>query len=336
MARDSDNPHPAAMTAQSAVLPSQSSGANAARLIALDIKLAHSIFALPFAILAAAMALPPDQTWLRTMLQFVLIVLCMVTARTWAMLANRLLDREIDAANPRTSRRAFAKGDLAPATGWMYAFGSALLFIASAGGFVRFGNWWPLVLSVPVLAYIAFYSLTKRFTMLCHLVLGTALALSPLAAALAVDPTSVGLSADGLSSGDLGWVGGGNAALGWLAVMVACWVAGFDVIYALQDQEFDRARGLHSIPAALGWQGAAWVSRVLHIGALVALVMAARSEPRFGVVFAMAVGLVGVLLVAEHVVLAKRGKQGLDMAFFTLNGVVSVVVGVLGVVDVVW
>jgi 4-hydroxybenzoate polyprenyltransferase len=308
-----------------------SSGGNTARLIALDIKLAHSIFALPFAILAAAMALPPDQPWLRTTLQFVLIVLCMVTARTWAMLANRLLDREIDAANPRTARRAFAKGDLSARTGWAYAFGAALLFVVCAGGFIRFGNWWPLVLSVPVLAYIAFYSLTKRFTMLCHLVLGTALALSPLAAALAVDPASVGLAADGL-----GWVGGGNVALGWLAVMVACWVAGFDVIYALQDQDFDRARGLRSIPAALGWQGAAWVSRGLHVGAFAALVLAARNEPRFGVIFALAVGLVGALLLAEHVVLAKRGKQGLDMAFFTLNGVVSVVVGVLGVADVVW
>lgn len=314
---------------QSTLMPK--TPASAARLIALDIKLAHSIFALPFAILAAAIALSPDQPWLRTTLQFVLIIACMVTARTWAMLANRLLDREIDAANPRTARRAFAKGDLSARTGWMYAFGSAALFIMCAAGFVRFGNWWPLILSVPVLAFIAFYSLTKRFTMLCHLVLGTALALSPLAAALAVDPASVGLSADGVR-----WVGGGNVALAWLAVMVACWVAGFDVIYALQDQDFDREKGLRSIPAAFGWQGAAWVSRALHVVAFAALIMAARAETRFGAIFALAVGVVGVLLVVEHVILAKRGKQGLDMAFFTLNGVVSVVVGVLGVADVIW
>ncbi len=304
---------------------------SAARLIALDIKLAHSIFALPFAILGGAMAISAGQHWKRTLIQFVLIVLCMVSARTWAMLANRLLDREIDAQNPRTARRTFAKGDLSARTGWMYAFAAAALFVLCAGGFVLLGNWWPLVLSVPVLAYIAFYSLTKRFTMLCHLVLGIALALSPLAAALAVDPTSVGLSVDGL-----GWVGGGNAALGWLAVMVACWVAGFDVIYALQDQDFDREKGLRSIPAALGWQGAVWVARLLHVAAFGALAAAYGTEPRFQVLFAIGAGVVAILLVIEHTVLAKRGKQGLDMAFFTLNGVVSVVVGVLGVADLMW
>lgn len=275
--------------------------------------------------------MPAGQTWQRTAAQLGLIIACMVSARTWAMLANRLLDREIDAQNPRTARRTFAKGDLSVKTGWTFACASAMLFVLSAAGFALFGNWWPLMLSVPVLAYIAFYSLTKRFTMLCHVVLGTALALSPLAAALAVNPSSVGLSEEGLK-----WVGGGNSALGWLAVMVSCWVAGFDVIYALQDQDFDRAKGLHSIPAALGWQGAAWVSRVMHFGAFVSLILSARSEPRFDVMFAIGVGMVGVLLVVEHVVLFKRGKQGLEMAFFTLNGIVSVVVGVLGVADVVW
>lgn len=302
-----------------------------ARLIALDIKLAHSIFALPFAILAAAIALSPDQTWLRTTLQFVLIIACMVTARTWAMLANRLLDRDIDAQNPRTARRTFASGSLSTATGWSFACAAALAFILCTAGFTLMGNWWPLMLSVPVLAYIAFYSLTKRFTMLCHLVLGTALALSPLAAALAVSPQSLGFAESGAA-----WVGGGEIALLWLAVMVACWVAGFDVIYALQDQDFDRARGLHSIPAALGWKGAVWVSRGLHVCAFFALAAAWWSESRFGILFGIAVGLVGVLLITEHIVLARRGKDGLEMAFFTLNGVVSVVVGALGVADIVW
>ncbi len=322
-------------TETSAAAPPVASAAptmlGAVRLVALDIKLAHSVFALPFAVLAGVMALPAGQPWRRTAGQLVLIVACMVAARTWAMLANRLLDRDIDAQNPRTARRTFAKGDLSVRTGWIFACISALAFVVCASGFAGFGNWWPLLLSMPVLAYIAFYSLTKRFTMLCHVVLGTALALSPLAAALAVDPASVGLATSSVA-----WVGGGNLALLWLAVMVSCWVAGFDVIYALQDQHFDRSRGLHSIPAALGWKGAAWVSRIMHVGALGALIMAARCEPRFDLLFAIGVGLVGVLLIAEHAVLFRRGRQGLEMAFFTLNGVVSVVVGVLGVADVVW
>jgi 4-hydroxybenzoate polyprenyltransferase len=114
-------------------------------------------------------------------------------------------------------------------------------------------------------------------------------------------------------------------------------VAGFDVIYALQDIEYDRSVRLHSIPAAVGWKNAIWVSRVLHVGAFAMLTLAAMPatgrEPRFGVVFFGAVALVGVLLIAEHAILAQRGKAGLDMAFFTINGIVSCVLGAAGILD---
>ena len=149
------------------------------------------------------------------------------------------------------------------------------------------------------------------------MLLGTALAISPLAAALAVDP------------GAIGRVG----ALWWMSGMVVCWVAGFDVIYALQDVEVDRRLGLFSVPARLGVGRALWLSRGLHAGAAGCLLMAWRSDGRFGVVFLGATVIAAALLVAEHVVLMKRGEKGLDMAFFTLNGIVSCVVGGLGVVD---
>jgi len=295
-----------------------------------DIKLAHSVFALPFALLAAFMA--GDQAgqaggasgigWSRFAGQLGLVVVCMVCARTWAMLVNRLADRHLDAANPRTARRAFAAGRLSARDGLAMLAGSGLGFVAACALFgVFYSNWWPAVFSVPVLGWIAFYSFTKRFTALCHLVLGVALALSPVAAAVAVG--GIGFA----------WVEQGLSVL-LIAGMVACWVAGFDVIYALQDLDHDRGAGLHSVPARLGARGAIRLSRALHAVSFAALVGVASADPRFGMLFGAGVGLTGALLVAEHAVLARRGEAGLDMAFFTLNGVISLVLGVLGVADV--
>jgi 4-hydroxybenzoate polyprenyltransferase len=308
-------------------------------LMARDIKLSHSVFALPFAVLGAVLSLAgaagtragsPSQVQSAAVV-LSLVVVCMVSARTWAMLVNRLVDRGFDAGNARTARRVFASGAVSARTGWMTAFGAAGLFAAATGGFgLVGGNWWPVILAGPVLAWIAFYSWTKRFTWWCHVVLGSALAASPLAAAIAVDPGAVGLPGLGGHA-----VGAMVPAVWWLAGFVLCWVAGFDVIYALQDVEFDRGRGLRSVPASLGVGTALWISRVLHAMAAGLLVLAWRSDARFGFVFGAGVALACGLLVLEHVVLAKRGKAGLEMAFFTINGVVSVVVGAAGCVDVV-
>jgi 4-hydroxybenzoate polyprenyltransferase len=287
--------------------------------IASDIKLAHSIFAMPFAVLGAFLARPAGTGAGRFALQLGLVILCMVCARTWAMLFNRLADRRFDAANPRTSRRALPSGRVSAASGWACALAAAGLFIGAASLFgAWFGNWWPAALSVPALAWIALYSLTKRFTALCHVFLGGALGASPLAAAIAVNPGALA----------------GTPAIWLLAAMVVAWVAGFDVIYALQDVEFDRSAGLFSIPARLGWSRAAWVSRGLHGAALAFLLLAWRADGRLGWLFGTGVAAVAGLLVAEHVVLARRGRAGLEMAFFTLNGVVSCVLGVAGCVDV--
>lgn len=286
--------------------------------VARDIKLAHSIFALPFAVFGAFLARQPDAAWSTFAGQLGLVVLCMVTARTWAMLVNRLADRRIDAENPRTAGRLFAAGRAGLREGVIVCGLAGLLFVVFACGFGFFsGNWLPGLLAVPVLAWIALYSFTKRFTWACHMFLGGALAASPLAACIAVRP-------EFLLESPCAW---------WLAGMVALWVAGFDVIYALQDLDFDRGAGLFSIPARFGPGGAIWISRFLHALAFVSLLLSWRADGRLGMLTAVALGAVAGLLVAEHVVLARRGQVGLEMAFFTLNGVVSCVLGLAGSLD---
>lgn len=290
-----------------------------------DIKIAHSVFALPFALLGAFLATPaihqsaPPGAWRRLGAQLALVVACMVAARTWAMLVNRIADRRFDAQNERTRRRAIPSGRSTARAALAVALASAALFIACCAMFLALGNPWPLALSVPVLAWIALYSYTKRFTALCHLFLGSALALSPLAAALAVHPPALAHT----------------PALYPLAAMVMLWVAGFDVLYALQDTEFDRSNALHSIPARLGARRAAWASRALHALALVALLAAWRLEPRFQLPFLLAAIGVGALLAAEHAIVARQGLRGLPLAFGLLNGIVSVVLGAVGIADLI-
>ncbi len=317
-------------------LPPPPPRTNSLLIAAADIKLSHSIFALPFALLgaflsASAPTLAPIPNpspqfpayvpidWSRFGGQLALVIACMVLARTWAMLVNRIADATFDAANPRTRGRAVASGKLPRPAAISMAFGCAAGFIALCAGFLAFfQNPWPLALSVPVLFWLALYSYAKRFTALCHVLLGSALAISPLAAAIAINPESLSNTPSLLA----------------LSAMVLCWVAGFDIIYALQDESFDRNAGLFSIPAALGAKRAVILSRVLHVGAIISLLMAWRLEDRFGMIFLCAVIAASICLIAEHIVLIRRGLAGLPMAFFTLNGVVSCVVGGAGVVDV--
>jgi len=295
-------------------------------LIASDIKIAHSVFALPFALLASFMAAPgiaatetTTSAWSRFAGQLVLIVLAMVFARTCAMLANRLIDRRIDANNPRTSSRALPSGRLSvghAVTGWLL---SAAVFMAVCTAFLVFyDNPWPIALGLPVLLWISAYALLKRFTWLCHLYLGSSLAISPLAAALAIDPTALTT----------------QPALWLLAGMVLCWVAGFDVIYALQDVEIDRRDRLHSIPQRFGFGGALHIARALHLLSAACLVTASIIDPRFGIWFAGGAGIVIALLVYEHATVAKWGTTRIALVFFTLNGLISCVLGGLGIVDV--
>ena len=199
-----------------------------AQALADDIKLHHSVFALPWAVLATVMA-AHRSTGLHVG-QLLLVLACMVSARTVAMVANRLLDARFDAANPRTARRAVPAGRVTPRFAWATLAASAGIFIAAAAGFwPAYGNPWPLALSVPVLAFLVGYSLTKRFTWLCHAYLGAALALAPVCAWVAIRGS---LAAPPL----------------WMAAAVVLWLAGFDILYACQDVAFDVAHGLFSVP----------------------------------------------------------------------------------------
>lgn len=295
-------------------------GLAAAREIARDIKVSHSVFALPFALLGAFVALPAgpiDRG--RLAVAALLVVACMVTARTAAMVANRLFDREIDARNPRTAGRALPAGRIGAGSARAALALSSAAFLAAASlfGFLQ-GNWWPAALAVPVLAWICAYGLLKRFTMLCHVWLGASLAMSPVAAALAVRPESL--------AGPGPW---------FLAAAVLCWVAGFDVLYAMQDIEVDRRDGLHSMPSRLGERGAAWAARAMHAACILLFIAFWRSDAALGPAFGAAVGVAAAVICAEHVVLATRGAGGFARHFTLLNGAVSIMVGGVGIASLV-
>jgi 4-hydroxybenzoate polyprenyltransferase len=321
-----------------------------------DIKLAHTVFALPFAALGAAVGLAASRldAW-RALVCVALVLAAMFFARTWAMLVNRLADARFDRENPRTAGRAVAAGRLTPRQGWAVAGVSGALFIGVCGVFYPVaGNLWPVALAVPVLAWIALYSYTKRFTAAAHLFLGSALAISPLCAALAVGPSVFGVYPSiappetvvtarfGGSVGVLEmtraifgaspWTDGATA-LCFIAGFIAFWVGGFDIAYALQDIGHDRRLGLKSIPAWLGSAGALRVSRVCHAVAVGALAGSVVAEPRFSGIAGAALAAVAALLVYEHIVLHRRGVAGLPVAFFTVNGIVSCVLGAALTVD---
>jgi len=293
----------------------------AARVITEDIKLAHSVFALPFAVLAASMAAfhagDGSIDWRDFAGPLAMVIGAMVMARTAAMLANRILDHRIDARNPRTAGRAIPSGRLPLSAAITALVASSIGFLAICGlfGLLR-DNWWPLILGLPVLGWITAYGLFKRFTWFCHLWLGASLALSPVAAAIAIDPATL--------AGPPVWL---------LAGMVLCWVAGFDVIYALQDVEVDRRDGLNSIPARFGVDGALMISRGLHVAAVACLYAVARTQPGFGGAFLAAVVLVTGLLVVEHATVRQWGTTRMALTFVTLNGLVSIVVGIAGIGD---
>lgn len=284
--------------------------------VARDIKLSHTVFALPFALLATFLA----AGWAGRLPgwdEFGLIVVCMFFARTFAMMVNRLADASLDGSNPRTAKRAVASGQLSKrfALGTIVVCGG--LFILSTAGFwMMRANPWPVALSPVVLAYLAGYSYTKRFTWLCHVYLGSALAISPLAAALAIEPGYLGLVEP--------WL---------LAGMVACWVGGFDVIYALQDVEHDQSLGLYSMPSKLGVGPALWISRGLHLFAAACLFALWLISPALGIAFGMACALTVSLLIVEHALVWRSKTNHIDVAFLTINGVISVLLGTVGIIE---
>jgi 4-hydroxybenzoate polyprenyltransferase len=285
-------------------------------LFAGDIKLHHTIFALPWALLAAVLA---GRTFPQTPLtagKLLLILVCMVMARTVAMSANRLLDRRLDARNPRTAKRPLPAGKLSPGFVAILAVLCCLGFITATAGFqILYHNPWPLLLAGPVLAYLWGYPLLKRFTGLCHFYLGAALALAPVCAWVAV-------------TGRIDW-----PPIVMFAA-VATWTAGFDIIYACQDYGSDIACGVFSIPAKLGIAGALWVSRATHLLCAGMLLLLGWIVPEFGAIYFTGAGLAIALLCVEQGLVRAGDLSKVNVAFFTINGIISLVVGTLGIVDI--
>ena len=260
------------------------------------IKWEHSIFALPFALCGAMLA----AGGFPSVRQFLWIVVAMVAARSAAMAFNRWADAAIDAANPRTSARALPAGHLSPAFVLTFVLISSAVFMLAASQLNRLA----LLLSPIALAVLLLYSYTKRVTRWSHLVLGFALGIAPSAAWIAV-------------RGSL------DPRILLLTAAVTFWVGGFDVLYACQDYEFDRQTGLHSIPRFLGIRSALWVARGFHVvmvGFLIALLIAFA----LGRIAAGGVGLVILLLLYEHSLVKANDLSRLNAAFFTMNGVISV------------
>ncbi|MGC1294782.1 MAG: UbiA-like polyprenyltransferase [Alloacidobacterium sp.] len=261
------------------------------------IKWEHSIFALPFALTGAMLA---AHGWPRPR-QVLWIVVCMVTARSAAMAFNRWADADLDALNPRTSARAIPSGLLTRGFVAAFTIFMSVLFVLAAAQLNRLTLW----LSPVALAILLLYSYTKRFTRWSHLFLGLSLGIAPAAAWIAIrgalDPRIMVLTA-----------------------AVLFWVAGFDVLYACQDAEHDRAHGLNSVPAAIGVSGAFWIARTMH-AIMLALLLWLVHLFALGAVGLLGIATVAALLLYEYLIVSPKDMRRLNAAFFTMNGVISVV-----------
>jgi 4-hydroxybenzoate polyprenyltransferase len=272
------------------------------------IKVAHTVFALPFALMGAFLAARGAPS-LRTVFY---IVLAMVGGRSAAMGFNRLVDADIDAKNPRTRERAIPRGEVSKPTVAVFIFLSLVLLELSAAKLN------PLCLKLsPVLLLLLFsYSYTKRFTWVSHIILGLCLGAAPLAAWIAV-------------------TGGVDPRILIISFAVLFWVSGFDVLYALQDIEFDRKEGLHSIPRFLGVGRSLWVARGFHF-VMAGLLLVGYYSFGLGWWFLAGWGICSAVLVYEHAILHKDDLSRLNVAFFNLNGIVSVALCLFTYLDLVF
>lgn len=262
-----------------------------------SIKFSHSIFALPFAIIALLLA---RRGTLPTWREALWIILAMIGARTWAMGVNRLVDARIDAQNPRTAARAVPQGRITSSRMLQYSLLGAALFVLAAFELSFIAG----LCSVPVLLILGSYSYTKRFTFLCHFWLGLCLGLAPLGAWVAL-------------------TGNVSTDMFILTLAILFWVAGFDILYALQDEQFDRDRGYFSIPARFGTDHAIRLAQIAHI-------ISACLFLRFGLVFNLGtIYFIGIacatgLMIYEHILVMRSGLKHINIAFFNLNGWVAV------------
>jgi 4-hydroxybenzoate polyprenyltransferase len=262
------------------------------------IKIEHTLFALPFAFLGAVLA----ARGIPTAWQIVWITVAMVGARSTAMAFNRIADRDYDARNPRTRMRAIPAGTLSVGFVWGFTILSASVFFVASAMLNRL----TLILSPIALLSILLYSYTKRWTALSHLVLGWCLSIAPTGAWIAVRGTI------------------DSPVPLLISALVMLWTAGFDVLYACQDFEFDRREGLYSIPARLGISNSLWISRALHAGAFAALVEL-YFLTNLGLLAIVGVIVTGALLIYQHTLVRANDLSRLNAAFFTTNAFVSVI-----------
>ena len=265
------------------------------------VRLPHTIFALPFALVGVVLA---SYVAPITVGDVIWVVVAFTSARFAAMGFNRIVDREIDARNPRTSSREIPSGMMSVREASMAVVIASLLFLAAAWQL----NPLCLILAPLALAWVFFYSYTKRFTRWSHLVLGVGLSIAPVGGYLAVT---------------------GHWSSPWwmliaLAIAVATWVGGFDILYALQDVSFDRENGLYSVPSTFGEANALGISRVLHFMTVAALAIAGLGAGA-GLLYFVGVLVAGALLLYEHSLVKPNDFSRLDAAFFTMNGVISIV-----------
>jgi 4-hydroxybenzoate polyprenyltransferase len=281
------------------------------RLTLEMIKFEHTVFALPFALTGALLAWR-DAGFPREGLgtKLVWIVVAMVGARSVAMAFNRVLDADIDAQNPRTKMRHLPAGLLSRGFAWGFIVFWSLVFAFAAGRL----NPLCLLLAPVALGIVMFYSFTKRFTSMSHIVLGFALGIAPAGAWIAI-------------RGSL------DPRILWLTAAVTLWTAGFDIIYSCQDFEFDQEAGLFSLPRRLGIAGALWASRALHVGMLLSLLALGLSFG-LGTIAWVGVAAVAALLAWEHRLVRAGDLSRIDAAFFTMNGYVSVIFFVFWACDI--
>jgi len=283
------------------------------------IKFSHTLFALPFAIIGFFLGVYHQQTLSvsdpvtnsELAIKFVLVLICMVTARSAAMAFNRYLDRHFDAQNPRTAIREIPKGLIAANNALRFVIVCCLLFMITCW----FINALCFYLSPVALFVILFYSYTKRFTALCHIVLGVGLSLAPIGAFLAVT--------------------GHFAVLPLLfSGAVICWVSGFDIIYALQDVEFDQSRRLYSIPVWLGKKNALMVSSLLHLVSAL-FVLTAGLYGLFGYWYWLGMALFTGMLIYQHAIVKPHDLSRVNLAFMTANGIASVMFSLFVITDMI-
>ena len=279
------------------------------KIILEMIKFEHTIFALPFAIMSAFIAADTEDR-LPSLTEFGWILVAMVGARSCAMAFNRLADAEIDSQNTRTATRAIPAGLITKGAVWIFTLVSAGLLVCAAWRL----NPLAFALSPVALAVIMGYSYTKRFTAFSHLWLGLALSISPVGAWIAI-----------------------KGQFDWTPIILCCvvllWTAGFDIIYACQDVNFDRKHGLHSIPARIGIRWALWVSSALHVVAVFLLFCIPRFA-EMGHFYFVGVWIVVFIFIYEHAIVKPDDLSRVNLAFFTLNGMISLVLMALSIADI--